>query len=126
VHASKESRESTSTAVLASVLFGATAFYISEIVCSKISSDRGDAICFPPWRIHAGAFCIGTLVFVTILFLLQSLGKRSKRKALSAIPPWFPLIAASALATAVHMSLWIVLPEFVVFGTLGLFWMRRI
>jgi hypothetical protein len=53
--------------------------------------------------------CVGSLVFVIALFLLESLDRRSRRVALRIAVPWLPIVAFTGLATAIHIPIYVVI-----------------
>ncbi|HET6217356.1 MAG TPA: hypothetical protein VFE27_10095, partial [Acidobacteriaceae bacterium] len=71
---------STPVALLVSLLIGAGTFYCAEVTYGAIK-DYGDAGLrpFPAWRAHMGSACVSMLGFMLCLFLLESLGKGSRR-----------------------------------------------
>jgi hypothetical protein len=106
----KQARDSTPMAVAIATLVGAAALYCGEIIYSNIKdSGSPDMQELPRWRAHMGVACAGTLAFVTALFLLESLGGRSKSVALRSAVPWLPLVALTGLATATHIPVYVVI-----------------
>jgi hypothetical protein len=103
----KQTTDSTPMAVAIATLFGAGALYCGEIIYDNIK-DSGDITQFPEWRAHMGAACVGTMAFVTSLFLLENLGGRSKSVALRSAAPWLPLVALTVLATVTHIPIYVV------------------
>lgn len=63
----------------------------------------------PGWRAHMGSAWMGTLAFVTALFLLENLGGQSRSRALRSAIPWLPLVALAGLATAIHIPISLVI-----------------
>jgi hypothetical protein len=106
----KQATDSTPVALAIATLFGITAAYCTEIVYDHIkspgASDMGQ---LPGWRAHMASACVGSLAFVIVLFLLESLGRRSKRVALRSAIPWLPIVALTACATAVHIPIYVVI-----------------
>lgn len=97
-------------AVALAALFGAGAFYCVEIIYDNIKdSGAPDMQQLPGWRAHMGSACVGSLAFVTALFLLESLGRRSKLVAARSAVPWLPIVALTGLATAVHIPVYVVI-----------------
>jgi hypothetical protein len=95
---------STPVALLISLLMGAAAFYCAEVTYSSFKDSGAAGLHpFPAWRAHMGSVCVGMLGFVLCLFLLESLGKRSRRIALRSIAPWAPLIVLTGAATLIHI-----------------------
>jgi hypothetical protein len=100
----KQTTNSTPVAVALATLFGAGALYCGEIIYDNIKdSGAPDMRQLPGWRAHMASACVGTLAFVISLFLLESLGRRSKGSALRSTVPWWPVVAVTALATAIHI-----------------------
>ena len=70
-------------AVAIATLVGVTALYCGEMTYYNIKDSGAPAMQrLPGWRAHMAAACVGTLAFVTALFLLESLGGRSRSVAL--------------------------------------------
>jgi hypothetical protein len=106
----KNTSESTPMAVAVATLFGATALYCAEIIYDNIKdSGAPDMQQLPSWRAHMGSACVGSLAFVISLFLLESLGRGSKRIAMRSVTPWWPIVALTALATAIHVPIYLVI-----------------
>ena len=96
-------------AVTIATLCGATALYCAEIIYYYIrDSGTVNTGQLPEWRAHMASACAATLTFVISLFLLESLGRRSKSVALRSTFPWWPLVALTALATAIHIPIYLV------------------
>jgi hypothetical protein len=105
----QKDQDSTPVAVTIATLCGATALYCGEIIYDNIKdSGAPDMRRLPGWRAHMASACIGTLAFVISLFLLESLGRRSKSSALRSTAPWLPLVALTGLATAIHIPSYLV------------------
>ncbi len=105
----KQTTDSTPMAVTLATLCGAGALYCGEIIYDNIKdSGAPDMRQLPGWRAHMASACIGTLAFVISLFLLESLGRRSKGSALRSTVPWLPVVAFTALATAIHIPIYVV------------------
>jgi hypothetical protein len=101
--------DSTPMAVAIATLCGATALYCGEIIYDNIKdSGAPDIRQLPGWRAHMASACVGTLAFVISLFLLESLGRRSKSSALRSTVPWLPLVVLTGLATAIHIPTYLV------------------
>ena len=98
---------STPVALLVSLLIGAGAFYCAEATYSGIKDSSGLRP-FPAWRAHMGSACVGMLGFMLCLFLLETLGKGSRRIALRSITPWAPLIVLTGAATVIHVPAFLV------------------
>ncbi len=105
----KKETDSTPMAVAIATLCGVSALYCSEIIYDNIKdSGAPDMRQLPGWRAHMASACVGTLAFVTSLFLLESLGGRSRSRALRSAVLWFPLVVLTGLATAVHIPVYLV------------------
>ena len=97
-------------AVAIATLVGVTALYCGEMTYYNIKDSGAPAMQrLPGWRAHMAAACVGTLAFVTALFLLESLGGRSRSVALRSAAHWLPLVALTALATAIHIPIYLVI-----------------
>ncbi|HET6220219.1 MAG TPA: hypothetical protein VFE27_24540, partial [Acidobacteriaceae bacterium] len=72
--------------------------------------DYGDAGLrpFPAWRAHMGSACVSMLGFMLCLFLLESLGKGSRRIALRSVKPWAPLVVLTGAATLIHVPAFVI------------------
>jgi hypothetical protein len=106
----KNTSEATPMAVALAALFGAGAFYCVEIIYDNIKdSGAPDLLRLPGWRAHMGSACAGSLAFVTALFLLESLGRRSRFVAARSVVPWLPIVALTGLATAIHIPIYAVI-----------------
>jgi hypothetical protein len=100
----------TPMAVTIATICGAAALYCSEIIYGNIKdSGAPDMRQLPGWRAHMASACIGALVFVTTLFLLEKLGGRSKSRALRSAVPWLPMVGLTGLATAIHIPISLVI-----------------
>jgi hypothetical protein len=105
----KQAAESTPMALAIATLCGLAALYCSEIIYDNIKdSGAPDMRQLPGWRAHMASACVGTMAFVTSLFLLESLGGKSRSRALRSAVPWFPLVALTGLATAIHIPIYLV------------------
>ncbi len=97
-------------AVALATLFGLGGVYCAEIVYDVMRDAGASEIPqLPGWRAHMASACVGSVAFVTCLFLLESLGKRSRGVALRSAGLWFPLVALTGLATAVHIPVYLVI-----------------
>jgi hypothetical protein len=113
----KQMKDSTPVAVVLATLCGAGTLYCSEIIYDNIKdSGAPDIRLLPGWRAHMGSVCIGTLAFVVSLFLLETLGRRSRGSALRCTVPWLPVVALTGLATAVHIPAYMVALLIVVYS----------
>ncbi len=100
---------STPVALLVSLLIGAGSFYCADVTYGAIEDyGAGGLRPFPAWRAHMGSACVGMLGFMVSLFLLESLGKGSRRTALRSIAPWAPLIVLTASATFIHVPAFVI------------------
>ena len=105
---------STPVALLVSLLIAAGTFYCAEVTYGKIEESAAPGVPpFPAWRVHMGSACIGMLSFMLCLFLLESLGRGSRRIALRSVTPWAPLALLTGAATVIHIP-----PLFVLIMTL--------
>ncbi len=100
---------STPVALLVSLLAGAGAFYCAEVTYGGIEDSGAAGLRpFPVWRVHMGSACVAMLGFMLCLFLLESLGKGSRRIALRSITPWAPLVVLTGAATLIHIPAFLV------------------
>ena len=105
----RSAADATPVAVAIATLFGLAALYCAEIIYDNIKdSSAPDMHQLPGWRAHMGFACVGTVAFVTSLFLLESLGGRPKSAALRSAVLWLPLVALTGLATAIHIPVYLV------------------
>jgi hypothetical protein len=105
----KTAADSTPIAVAIATLFGTAALYCLEIIYDNIQDSGAPNLRqLPGWRAHMAFACVGTMAFVTSLFLLESLGGRPKRVALRSAVLWFPLVALTGFATAIHLPIYVV------------------
>ena len=101
--------DATPVAVAIATLCGVGALYCAEIMYDNIKdSGAADMRQLPGWRAHMAFACVGTLAFVISLFFLESLGGRSRRRALRSAVPWLPLVALTGLSTAIHIPMYLV------------------
>jgi hypothetical protein len=99
----------TPMAVTIATICGAAALYCSEIIYGNIKDSDAPMRQLPDWRAHMASACIGALVFVTSLFLLEKLGGRSRSRALRSAVPWLPMVGLTGLATAIHIPISLVI-----------------
>lgn len=100
---------STLVALSVATLMGAGAFYCVEVTYANIKDSGAPGVRpFPAWRVHMGSACVGMIGFILCLFLLESLGRGSRRIALRSITPWAPLIALTGAATVIHIPAFVV------------------
>jgi len=112
----------TPTALAVGIFGGAAALYLTEVIYSEMRDSGGpDIPGLPNWRAHMGAVCVGSIAFVVTFFLMESLGRKSKVIAWRSSIPWLPLIALTAVATAIHIPIYVV----IVSGTLYSVWAYR-
>lgn len=112
----------TPTALAVGIFGGAAALYATEVIYSDMrDSGAPDIPGLPNWRAHMGAVCVGSIAFVVTFFLMESLGRKSKVIAWRSSVPWLPLIALTAVATAIHIPIYVV----IVSGTLYSVWAYR-
>ena len=123
----KNTSESTPMAIAVATLFGAMALYCAEIIYDNIKdSGAPDMRQFPSWRAHMGSACIGSVAFVIALFLLESLGRGSRRIAARSVTPWWPIVALTGLATAVHIPIYLVILVAIIYSPWAYFRTRAI
>lgn len=95
---------STPVALSVAMLIGAGAFYCAQVTYGALEESAATGVPpFPAWRIHMGSACVGMLSFMLCLFLLESLGKGSRRIALRSVTPWAPLALLTGAATVIHI-----------------------
>jgi hypothetical protein len=101
----------TSLALLVGSLGGLGIVTYGESLLGDIqSTDDSHAPSLANWQVHMGAVCMGTAAFVIIFFLLELLGRQSKRSAWQSSWPWLPLVGLTALATIIHIPVYAVIP----------------
>jgi len=84
--------------------------YLAEILFRTLLDSGASSVPgLPSWRAHMGSMCVGTMAFVTTFFLLEALGRKSKTIAWRSSLPWLPLIMLTALATAIHIPIYVVI-----------------
>jgi hypothetical protein len=106
----RNTSESTPIAIGVATVFGAGALYCAEIIYDNIKdSGAPDMQQFPSWRAHMGSACVGSVAFVISLFLLESLGRGSRRIAVRSVTPWWPIVVLTGLATAIHIPIYLVI-----------------
>ena len=100
----------TPTTLLVAAFGGACAILTVESTFSDVM-DLGEYQMnrLPDWQVHMGSACVGILTFFVFLFILEFLETRSRITAWRSSAPWLPLVAVTALATVVHIPLYIVL-----------------
>jgi hypothetical protein len=74
------------------------------------------------WQLHMGSACVGIITFFAFLFILEFLETKSKITAWRSSAPWLPLVGLTALATAVHIPIYII---FLVGGSHAVWAYRR-
>jgi len=74
------------------------------------------------WQVHMGSACVGIITFVVFLFILEFLETRSRITAWQSSAPWLPLVGLTALATVVHIPIYVV---FLVGGSYAVWAYRR-
>ena len=95
---------STTVALSVAMLVGAGAFYCAEVTYGNLEESAAPGVRpFPAWRVHMGSACVGMLCLMLCLFLLESLGKGSRRIALRSVTPWAPLALLTGAATVIHI-----------------------
>lgn len=101
----------TPIALSIALLMGAGIFYCAEVTWNSMGLAQ-----FPAWRAHMGSASLGLLGFMLCLFLLESLGKGSRRLALRSTMPWAPLAVLTAAATLIHIPAWVVVMTVLVYS----------
>ena len=100
------SRDLTDVGLLIAAFSACCMFYTTETLYGFLrDSGSADLPGFPPWRIHMGSACLAMMAFVMTLFLLESLARKSRPRALRSTAPWSPLIAMTGVATVIHIPL---------------------
>lgn len=64
----------------------------------------------PAWQLHMGTACVGFVTFFVFLCVLEFLETKSRIIAWRSSAPWLPIVGLTALATAVHIPIYIVIP----------------
>jgi hypothetical protein len=99
----------TPTTLLVALFGCACAFITVESICG----DANDAAWqqmnrLPAWQVQMGAVCVGIITFLVFLFVLEFLETQSKMTAWRSSAPWLPLLGLTALATAIHIPIYVV------------------
>lgn len=104
-------------ALAVAALIGAGAFYCAEILYDNIRDVGATAAesPMPLWRVHMGAAFAGTVAFVIALFLLETVGRGSRRAAVRSAALWWPVVAVTGAATAVHIPVYLVIATTLVY-----------
>jgi hypothetical protein len=113
----------TSITLLVALFGGACAFITVESICGD-ANDAGwqQMNRLPAWQVHMGSACVGIITFVVFLFILEFLETRSRITAWQSSAPWLPLVGLTALATVVHIPIYVV---FLVGGSYAVWAYRR-
>lgn len=61
------------------------------------------------WQVHMCAISMGAAAFVTVLFLMELLSRRSRIDAWRRSWPWLPLVGITAAATVIHIPTYAVI-----------------
>jgi len=64
----------------------------------------------PDWQLHMGTACVGFVTFFVFLCVLEFLETKSRTTAWRSSAPWLPLVGLTALATVIHIPVYIVIP----------------
>jgi hypothetical protein len=105
----RNTSEFTPIALILATILGAGALYCAEIVYGTITDSSGSEIRhLPVWRAHMGSAWVGMVAFTICLFLLESLGRGSRRIAFRSVIPWAPLVALTGAATMFHIPSYVV------------------
>jgi hypothetical protein len=91
------------------VLVGAAMIQYTEFVFFSARDANGHTADIPMWRVHMGSACLGTIAFMIVLFCCDTLGHKSKRRALRLAIPWLPLVGLTGLASIIHIPILIVI-----------------
>ena len=89
---------------------GALSFYCGSAFFDLQSIGDPNTRKLPGWQVNMGSIFIGAMAFVSILFCLEILRKRSKIAGWRSSWPWLPLVGLTALATFVHIPAYFVIP----------------
>jgi hypothetical protein len=96
---------------------GGVSFYFGSAFFDLQSTGDQSIRKLSGWQVNMGAICIGLMAFVVILFCLEVLSKRSKIAGWRSSWPWLPLVGLTALATFVHIPVYLVIPAGAIHGT---------
>jgi len=108
----------TPTTLLISVFGGACAFIAVESTFPAIMDSFGNQMYRPTgWQLHMGSACVGIVASCIFLFTLEALETKSRATAWRSSAPWLPLVGLTALATAIHIPLYIVLLVGAIYGS---------
>jgi hypothetical protein len=113
----------TPTTLLVALFGGACAFITAESICGD-ANDAGwqQMNRLPAWQVHMGSVCVGIMTFCVFLFILEFLETKSRITAWRSSAPWLPLVGLTALATVVHIPIYVV---FLVGGSYAVWAYRR-
>jgi hypothetical protein len=99
----------TQATLLMAVFGGTCAFFSVETIFPDVMESLGHQMSkLPGWKLHMGSMCVGILVFLIALFFLEVLETRSNITAWRSSAPWLPLAGLTAMATVIHIPLYIV------------------
>jgi len=101
----------TPTTLLVALFGGACAFITVESICGD-ANDAGwqQMNRLPAWQVHMGSACVGIMTFFVFLFILELLETKSRITAWKSSAPWLPLVGLTALATIMHIPIYVVFP----------------
>jgi hypothetical protein len=99
-------RNLTDVALLIAAFSASCMFYTTETLYGFLrDSGSGDLQGLSPWRVHMGSACLAMVAFVITFFLLESLARKSRPRALRSTVPWSPLVAVTGVATVIHIPI---------------------
>jgi len=87
----------------------AISFYVGSALLDFESIGEKSTWKLPDWQVNMGSICVGMMAFVVILFCLEILRKRSKIAGWRSSWPWLPLVGLTALATFVHIPVYLII-----------------
>jgi hypothetical protein len=113
----------TSRTLLVALFYGACAV-LTLVIYGGGGKDAGWLLMdrVPAWQLHMGVTCVGLITFFVFLCILEFLETKSRTTAWRSSAPWLPLVGLTALATSVHVPIYVV---FLVGGSYAVWAYRR-
>jgi hypothetical protein len=106
---SENSPDQTLVAFVAGCTGGVAVAYIAEITYEAIRDEGAQMPGLPAWRVHMACACVGMVALTLSFYLLEVVGRQSKRVAWRSSSLWTPLIAVTGVATVIHIPAYAVM-----------------